>query len=122
MKGLTRVLAGVLLAGAVLAGGATRAAAGGVEQSVVMTSHGLQSLADAPCNVTNSIIVPADAGQECAILVNIGANSARLGDANCGASRCAPIAAGGTVTLCTTDNIYCYSASGTTFAITKVQQ
>ncbi len=120
MKGTSRLLAGILLAGILLAGSSARA--GGVEQSVVMTSHQLQSLADASCNGTVGVIVPADAGQECAVLTNVGSNTARIGDSNCGASRCVAVAAGATVTLCTTDAIYCYSASGTTIAVTKVQQ
>jgi hypothetical protein len=98
-----------------------RAMAGGLEQSVVMTSHSLASLPDASCAALG-IIVPTDSGQECAVLVNVGSNHARIGDSNCGAAQCADVAPGATVTLCTTAAIYCYSASGTTIAITKVQQ
>jgi hypothetical protein len=120
MKGTSRVLAGMLLAGMLLAGSSARA--GGLEQSVVMTSHSLSSIPDASCGVGTAPIVPSDTVQECAILVNIGANAARIGDSNCGAARCAQLAAGGTMTVCTIDAIYCYSASGTMIAITKVQQ
>jgi hypothetical protein len=115
-------LCGFLLVGILLGFGAAPSRADGLKQSVEMASGTLQSLPDATCNSTNSVIVPADTNQECAILVNFGANTARVGDSNCGASRCATIAAGGTVTICTEAAIYCYSGSGTTIAITKVQQ
>jgi len=93
-----------------------------VRTFVEPTGGPLTSLPDATCNATTAVIVPADSGQEAAILTNVGSNPARIGDANCGASQCAQLAAGATLLINTTGAISCYSAGGTTIAITKVEQ
>jgi hypothetical protein len=114
-------LCAVLLAGILVAG---TARADGVKQFVEMTGGPLSSLPDAPCGSPVGMIVPADTAnaQQCAIMVNVGANSASIGDLNCSASRCARLAAGATMTICTRGEIDCYSTAGTTIAITKVGQ
>lgn len=114
------VFALVILAALVARSGS--AYADGLKQSVEMSSGALGSLPDASCGSPVAQLVAADTNQECAILVNVGSNHARIGDSNVGASQGADYAPGATITLCTTSPIYCYSASGTTIAITKLQQ
>jgi hypothetical protein len=102
--------------------GSAPAYAGGLKQSVEITGGSLASLPDATCNGTTAAIVAADSSQVSAILTNVGSNPARIGDANCGASQCAQQAAGATLSINTTGAVSCYSASGTTISITKIEQ
>ena len=96
--------------------------AGGLKQSVEITGGSLSSLPDATCNSTTTAIVPADANGECTIIQNNGSNPARIGDASCGASQCVVLAPTTSIQVCITGAIYCYSASGTTITISKVEQ
>jgi hypothetical protein len=100
-----------------------RASAGGLKDSTETIGGPLASIADATCNSTVSQIVPADTSQSCAILSNNGSNPARIGDSLCGASQCAELPSGAPpLKVCTTGPIYCFSASGTTIGITKIEQ
>lgn len=79
----------------------------------------LGSLADAACGNPVTVIVPAAPTTQCVMLTNSGANAARVGDANCGAARCAQLTANGpAMVMCTQGPISCFSAAGTTINIT----
>jgi hypothetical protein len=121
-KGLIVALVAVALFGGVGVGVSN---AGGVKQSVEMSGGTMGSIADATCNATTSVAVPADTTglTECWLLmVAPGSNPTRIGDTNCGASQCAEFSAGQGTTLCTTSAISCYSALGGTLTISKVNQ
>jgi hypothetical protein len=121
MKRNRSIFAAMAILAAFIAAAAP-AYASGLKQSVEITGGSLSSLPDATCNATTAVIVPADSAQVSAILTNIGSNPARIGDANCGASQCALLAAGATLQINTTAAISCFSASGSTIAISKVEQ
>jgi len=112
----------IILVAAALAAIAAPARAGGVKQSVEMIAGPLESLPDATCNGTTSVIAPADPNGECWLLGNVGSNIARIGDSLCASNRCVALAPNATITICTTAAISCYSASGTTISMTEVTQ
>ncbi|MBV8362444.1 MAG: hypothetical protein JO189_31600 [Deltaproteobacteria bacterium] len=62
-------------------------------------------------------ILPANASRVTVFIFNVGANTARLGDANTAAAQGAPLPSNQGITIETTDPIYAYAASNTTLAI-----
>ena len=81
----------------------------------------LSSLADVTLSSgTLTLIALPSSSVACVAMTNTSANTARIGDLNCGAARCAQVAGGTSITLCTSDAIYGYSASGANISVTLV--
>jgi hypothetical protein len=81
------------------------------------------TIADFSCVNSTAVAVPLNTGQVCAILTNnSGSNDMRVGDQNTGVSRASRVPPNGSITLCTTAAIYCYSASGAAMGITLLMK
>jgi len=116
MKRLLSVLSLLMLV-------AAPAMAGGIYLNPLAVGGSIQTLPDVACTSTAAVVVPEDDGQLAAILTNVGAGAARCGDANVTASRGAQIASTtGEMVFGTYAAIYCYCATATTIAITKVER